>query len=267
MFKSTNWHSMPSHNQHHCHQHQPQSYSMHQKDFFNTANQSPLEQHHHETKWHHSWMHSAVTAAVHHIAPRHAARHQQQHNLHTHNHSIGIIGGEITNNNSLVLNQLATGTGVGAIPSSISSVADSAGESSFSSAALVTMVQSELSQMATTNLNSSISLSPELATNSSNFGMRSYESYQELELLNSTWQAALIILYTATAIGALAGNLAVIWVLIKGKRSSKELRHFLVNLAMADITMAVFSIPFTYTGIHTKETFKSQSKYITFELL
>lgn len=32
-----------------------------------------------------------------------------------------------------------------------------------------------------------------------------------------------------------------------GKRSSRELRIFLVNLAMSDITMALFSIPFTYT--------------------
>lgn len=31
------------------------------------------------------------------------------------------------------------------------------------------------------------------------------------------------------------------------RRSSGDLRAFLINLAVSDVTMAVFSIPFTYT--------------------
>lgn len=76
---------------------------------------------------------------------------------------------------------------------------------------------------------------------------RSYQSYQELELLSSNWQICLIVLYTLTAAIALFGNIIAIWVITTGKRSSKELKLFLVNLSLADITMSLFSIPFTYT--------------------
>ena len=69
----------------------------------------------------------------------------------------------------------------------------------------------------------------------------------ELELLGWQMQTFLIILYSLTAFLSLAGNIVVIWVLMTGKRSSRELRMFLVNLSLADITMATFSIPFTYT--------------------
>lgn len=74
-----------------------------------------------------------------------------------------------------------------------------------------------------------------------------FTSYKDLELLSSNWQIFLIILYTLTAALALFGNIISIWVIVSGKRSSKELRLFLVNLSLSDITMAIFSIPFTYT--------------------
>ncbi|KAI1291842.1 putative G-protein coupled receptor 83 [Halotydeus destructor] len=67
------------------------------------------------------------------------------------------------------------------------------------------------------------------------------------EALSKPLQVFLIALYSVTALMALGGNVTAIWVLMVGKRSSKELRIFLVNLAMSDITMALFSIPFTYT--------------------
>lgn len=79
-----------------------------------------------------------------------------------------------------------------------------------------------------------------------------YDNYTDSELepveaLSKTLQVFLICLYTVTAILALVGNATAIWVLMVGKRSSRELRIFLVNLALSDITMALFSIPFTYT--------------------
>ncbi|XP_022251604.1 probable G-protein coupled receptor 83 [Limulus polyphemus] len=70
---------------------------------------------------------------------------------------------------------------------------------------------------------------------------------QELEALGPDLQVFLIILYSLTAVLALGGNLTVILVLIFGKKSSRDLRVFLINLAASDITMATFSIPFTYT--------------------
>ena len=78
-------------------------------------------------------------------------------------------------------------------------------------------------------------------------GRRNYSSYEELELLSTNWQVFLVILYSLTAAIALIGNVISIWVITTGKRSSKELRIFLVNLSLSDIIMACFSIPFTYT--------------------
>jgi hypothetical protein len=69
----------------------------------------------------------------------------------------------------------------------------------------------------------------------------------ELDLLDQKWQILLIVLYSLTAALSLIGNTIAIWVLMAGKRSSRELRMFLVNLSLSDITMALFSIPFTYT--------------------
>lgn len=70
---------------------------------------------------------------------------------------------------------------------------------------------------------------------------------RSLEALGPQMQIFLIVLYSVTALLALGGNATVIVVLLLGKRSSKELRTFLINLAVSDVCMALFSIPFTYT--------------------
>ncbi|UXI21734.1 nuclear pore complex protein Nup85 [Sarcoptes scabiei] len=82
--------------------------------------------------------------------------------------------------------------------------------------------------------------------NNQSIEIRRIDSFEELELLNKNWQILIITLYTLTAIVALIGNLIAICVLVFGRRSSKELRFFLVNLSLSDILMAIFSIPFTY---------------------
>ena len=69
----------------------------------------------------------------------------------------------------------------------------------------------------------------------------------DYELLDPFWQSFLIALYSLTAALSFIGNIIAIWVLMAGKRSSRELRMFLVNLSLSDVTMALFSIPFTYT--------------------
>ncbi|CAG5127355.1 unnamed protein product, partial [Candidula unifasciata] len=56
----------------------------------------------------------------------------------------------------------------------------------------------------------------------------------------------LIILYTLTTLAALLGNSIVIVVFAKGRRSNSDLKHFLINLAIADLIMAIFCIPFTF---------------------
>jgi len=50
---------------------------------------------------------------------------------------------------------------------------------------------------------------------------------EPFEALSKPLQAFLICLYTVTAFLALSGNVTAIWVLMFGKRSSRELRIFL----------------------------------------
>jgi hypothetical protein len=68
-----------------------------------------------------------------------------------------------------------------------------------------------------------------------------------LEALERMPQIILIILYSTTAIVSFVSNSTVIFVLVFGKKSSNELKKFLINLAIADMCMASMSIPFTYT--------------------
>ena len=65
--------------------------------------------------------------------------------------------------------------------------------------------------------------------------------------LPDEYQYVLIALYTSTTMLAVAGNMVVIVVLTVGQRSRTDLRAFLMNLAVADLTMAVFCMPFTFT--------------------
>ncbi|CAM1293283.1 Uncharacterised protein g687 [Pycnogonum litorale] len=68
-----------------------------------------------------------------------------------------------------------------------------------------------------------------------------------LNAVDGRMQIFLIVMYSLTALLSLIGNVTVISVLMYVKRSSRELRLLLINLAVSDITMAVFCIPFTYT--------------------
>lgn len=67
-------------------------------------------------------------------------------------------------------------------------------------------------------------------------------------------QFILIILYTMTAFLSLSLNIITIMVWYYGKRSrSKEIWHLLINLSLADIGMAMFCIPFTYTNVMLRQ--------------
>ncbi len=68
-----------------------------------------------------------------------------------------------------------------------------------------------------------------------------------LEACDSLKEILLTSLYLLTSLISFSGNLISIIVLIVGKRSSRELKKFLINLSVSDILMALFSIPFTFT--------------------
>ena len=65
---------------------------------------------------------------------------------------------------------------------------------------------------------------------------------------NVPYQVFFIALYILTASIALCSNLITIVVLLNGQRCSRILSKFLINLSVADLAMALFTIPFTYTN-------------------
>ncbi|KAJ6222629.1 hypothetical protein RDWZM_001174 [Blomia tropicalis] len=71
---------------------------------------------------------------------------------------------------------------------------------------------------------------------------------EDLELVSKQVQYFLIALYSLTAAVALLGNVVAIVVLTRGRRTSRNLSKYLINLSLSDILMSIFSIPFTYTN-------------------
>ncbi|XP_069981112.1 prolactin-releasing peptide receptor-like [Penaeus vannamei] len=70
--------------------------------------------------------------------------------------------------------------------------------------------------------------------------------FPSLEAVSEDVQVFLIVAYSLAAVLSLVGNITVILVLAFGRRSS--VRCYLINLAVSDITMATFCIPFSYTS-------------------
>lgn len=70
---------------------------------------------------------------------------------------------------------------------------------------------------------------------------------QPLEALGPPGQFFLVTLYSLTSFLAFVGNVIVIFVEVFGKRSARTLRKFLINLAISDILIGVFVVPFIYT--------------------
>ncbi|XP_060583525.1 substance-K receptor-like isoform X3 [Ruditapes philippinarum] len=66
-------------------------------------------------------------------------------------------------------------------------------------------------------------------------------------------EIGLIVLFTLTTTFSIVGNGFVIIVFARGRRSRTDLRPFLINLAICDLIMAIFCMPFTfiYTMMNT----------------
>ena len=63
----------------------------------------------------------------------------------------------------------------------------------------------------------------------------------------SLGQTVLIGVYSLTTALSVVGNIMAIIVFSAGRRSRTDLRWFLINLAVADLIMAVFCMPFSFT--------------------
>ncbi|KAK3090569.1 hypothetical protein FSP39_012746 [Pinctada imbricata] len=65
--------------------------------------------------------------------------------------------------------------------------------------------------------------------------------------------SGLMILYIVTTFLSLIGNTLVVVVFVKGRRSRTDLRYFLINLAVSDLIMAAFCMPFTFADSILRE--------------
>ncbi|XP_069944581.1 prolactin-releasing peptide receptor-like [Cherax quadricarinatus] len=79
--------------------------------------------------------------------------------------------------------------------------------------------------------------------------------FPSLEAVSADVQVFLIFVYSLAAVLSLVGNVTVILVLAFGRRSS--VRCYLINLAVSDITMATFCIPFSYTRYSNRLDFSN----------
>ncbi|CAG5128113.1 unnamed protein product, partial [Candidula unifasciata] len=72
------------------------------------------------------------------------------------------------------------------------------------------------------------------------------------KLLTTETRTTLIVLYTLTILFSVVGNILVVIVFSKGGRSRTDIRPFLISLAVADLIMAIFCMPFTFTYVMTR---------------
>lgn len=85
-----------------------------------------------------------------------------------------------------------------------------------------------------------------------NFSIQGNMSEDTLILTDESL-VGLVALYTMTTLFSVTGNIFAILVFTKGRRSRTDLRHFLVNLALSDLVMAVFCMPFTFADVIFKD--------------
>jgi hypothetical protein len=77
----------------------------------------------------------------------------------------------------------------------------------------------------------------------------------QLNVLNEPYQTIFSVSYIITVILALIGNTTAVTMLITNKRSSSELRKYLINLFTTDIIIALFSIPLSNDMMYGKWIF------------
>lgn len=104
----------------------------------------------------------------------------------------------------------------------------------------------------TTAWNHSVpTLDPNISMNSFSWNI-STSSVSGEKVLTTETRTSLIVLYTFTILFAVVGNILVVIVFSKGGRSRTDIRPFLISLAVADLIMAIFCMPFTFTYVMTR---------------
>jgi leucokinin receptor/neuropeptide Y receptor len=71
----------------------------------------------------------------------------------------------------------------------------------------------------------------------------------DLIALPEPFPTVLALLYGGIAFVALVTNISAVIVLVKKMKTSADLRKYLMNLSAADLSMALFSVPFNYSDV------------------
>ena len=74
-----------------------------------------------------------------------------------------------------------------------------------------------------------------------------FDNIYEPFKFSAVGQVTLIAFYSVSTLLTVCGNITVITVLAFGSRSKTDLTKFLINLALADLLMAFFCMPYTFT--------------------
>lgn len=76
---------------------------------------------------------------------------------------------------------------------------------------------------------------------------RNFVERMAFEALPKKYQPIVIAIYTLTAIIAFVANVIALMVLSMGKKTSPELKKYLISLSVSDLLLSLLSAPFTYT--------------------
>jgi hypothetical protein len=71
----------------------------------------------------------------------------------------------------------------------------------------------------------------------------------DLIALPEPFPTVLALIYGGIALIAFVTNISAVIVLVKKMKTSSDLRIYLINLAAADLSMAIFSVPFNYSDV------------------
>jgi hypothetical protein len=71
----------------------------------------------------------------------------------------------------------------------------------------------------------------------------------DLIALPKPFPTVLALLYGGIAFVAFVTNISAVIILVKKMKTSADLRNYLINLAAADLSMALFSVPFNYSDV------------------
>jgi leucokinin receptor/neuropeptide Y receptor len=71
----------------------------------------------------------------------------------------------------------------------------------------------------------------------------------DLSALPEPFPTLLALLYGGIAFVAFVTNISAVIILVKRMKTSADLRKYLINLSAADLSMALFSVPFNYSDV------------------